>query len=162
MGKDEQLPNRTTKGSVLVPERLKALDETERFAVLATDAGGLPYTSLISFALAPDLRTCLFATPRETKKYRNIRQGKGVALLIDNRRSGAEAFMETEAITLMGTAGPVRRGKAWDNLAAVFLAKHPDLERFLRSPGTALIAVAIRQCIHVGKFQTVSTWDCKG
>ena len=162
MEKTEQVPTKTQKGSVIVPERLKALGETERFAVLATDAGGQPYTSLVSFALTPAARNCVFATPKDTQKYRNILQGNQVALLIDNRHGGAEGLMETEAITLIGTARAVRRGKVWEGLAAVYLAKHPDLEGFLRSSSTALIAVDLSQGIHVGRFQTVSAWDCRG
>jgi heme iron utilization protein len=161
MDRQEQVPVRTQRGSAIVPERLKVLGETERFAVLATDAGGQPYTSLVSFALTPDIGVCLFATPRETQKYRNILHGNQVALLVDNRHGSARNLMETEAITIIGKARAVRKGKGWESLAAVYLAKHPDLEGFLRSPSTALIAVKLSQCIHVGGFQMVSTWDCQ-
>jgi len=37
----------------------------EYFAVLATDDHGQPYTSLVNFALTPDCKAVIFATPRQ-------------------------------------------------------------------------------------------------
>jgi hypothetical protein len=68
--------------------------------------------------------------------------------------------MGTEAVTITGTARPVRRGKIKDKLEHIFLEKHPDFEDFVKSSSTVIIAVDIAQCIHVGKFQTVTVWDC--
>jgi hypothetical protein len=67
--------------------------------------------------------------------------------------------METEAITIIGKAKPIRKGKAWDELAKIFLMKHPDLEEFISFSTTALMAVDIAQCVHVSRFQTVSVLD---
>lgn len=159
--KKEGIPTITKKGSVLVSERLKAFDKDEHFAVLATADSGQPYTSLISYALGPELNKIIFATPRKTQKYRNILQAKNVALLIDNRkRIGKKGIMETEAITVVGIARPLRRGKKWEKMAEIFLRKHPGLEDFIRAETSALIVVEAKRCIHVGRFQTVSVWDC--
>jgi len=93
--KKEDIPTKTKKGIVSVPERLKAFDKGERFAVLATDDKGQPYTSLISYAVTPDLSKVIFATPKKTQKYRNILQARDVALLIDNRsKMGKKGIME--------------------------------------------------------------------
>jgi nitroimidazol reductase NimA-like FMN-containing flavoprotein (pyridoxamine 5'-phosphate oxidase superfamily) len=81
----EKFPSTIRKGAVLIPERLEMLDRMEYFAVLATDDDRKPYTSLINFALTPDDKTIIFATPRATRKYRNMIKTKSVALLIDNR-----------------------------------------------------------------------------
>jgi hypothetical protein len=37
--------------------------------------------------------------------------------------------------------------------------KHSDLEESINSPTTALVAIDVIQCIHVGSFQTVSVLD---
>jgi nitroimidazol reductase NimA-like FMN-containing flavoprotein (pyridoxamine 5'-phosphate oxidase superfamily) len=161
MMKKEDIPTKTKKGIVSVPERLKAFDKGERFAVLATDDKGQPYTSLISYAVTPDLSKVIFATPKKTQKYRNILQARDVALLIDNRsKMGKKGIMEAEAITVVGIARPMKRGKIWEEMAAIFLKKHPGLEEFIRAETTALIIVEATRCIHVGQFQTVSVWDC--
>jgi len=161
MKQQEGIPTITKKGSVSVPERLKAFDKREHFAVLATDDNGRPYTSLVSYAVVPELNRIIFPTPRETQKYRNIIQSNNVALLIDNRTKKSKgSVMEAEAITIVGIAKPMRHGKKWDEMAAIFLKKHPGLEGFIRAETTALIIVEATRCIHVGQFQTVSVWDC--
>jgi nitroimidazol reductase NimA-like FMN-containing flavoprotein (pyridoxamine 5'-phosphate oxidase superfamily) len=159
--KTEQAPVTTRKGTAAIPEKLKDFNAKEFFAVLATNNAGIPYTSLISYALTPDLQMVIFVTPKGTAKYRNILRSSQVALLIDNRSKSANSLMKTEAITIMGTAKPVRKGTTWEKLAEVFLKKHPGLEEFLTAPTTALIAVEIVRCIHVGHFQELSVWDCR-
>ena len=159
--KKEQVPVTTRKGTVAIPERLKDFDGEEYFAVLATDDAGAPYTSLISYALTPDLKMAIFATPKDTRKYRNILHSAQVALLIDNRSRSKHKLLETEAITIIGTAKHVRKGKKWEELSKIFLKKHPDLEEFLHASTTALIAVQIIQYVHVGHFQTLSVWEHK-
>ena len=159
--KREQVPVTTRKGTVAIPEKLKDFDEREYFAVLATDDAGSPYTSLISYAITPDLKMAIFATPKGTRKYRNILHSAQVALLIDNRSKSRRRLLKTEAITIIGAAKQVRKGKKWGDLAVIFLRKHPDLEEFLNAPTTALIAVQIIQCVHVGHFQTLSVWNHK-
>jgi nitroimidazol reductase NimA-like FMN-containing flavoprotein (pyridoxamine 5'-phosphate oxidase superfamily) len=157
----ERIPNKTNKGSIPVPDRLREFDKNQYFGVLATHDNGQPYTSLISFATAPDLKMIIFATPKDTRKYKNILKTKNVAILIDNRSNTRKNLMATEAITIIGTARHVRRGKLRDELAVIFVKKHPDLEEFIHADATALIAVEATRCIHVGKFQTISVWDCR-
>lgn len=155
----DQLPPRTKKGSESVQNKLKIFNETEYFAVLATQNNNVPYTSLVAYAITPDLKRLLFSTTKGTRKYKNMLSSERVSLLIDNRSSGNKALMETEAITILGLAHPARRGVAWDDYAKIFLAKHPDFEGFIKAPTTALIGVEITHCIHVGKFQVVSVWE---
>jgi hypothetical protein len=158
VAKKSTIPKTTSEGSASIPERLKLLDRTQAFAVLATEDAGRPYTSLVAFALSPDLTKVLFATPKATRKYRNILKGKHVALLIDDRSRRGKALLQAEALTILGSAAPLKRGHARDELAAIFVRKHPDLEEFVQSSTTALVSVAIRECVHVSQFQTVSVW----
>lgn len=159
MAAKKSIPSTTQKGSAGVLNRLKTFNSRESFAVLATDEGGKPYTSLISFALTPDLKEVIFATPKNTRKFRNIAGAKDVALLIDNRSNKKRGFMETEAITVTGEASVLRRGRAWIEYAGIFLKKHPELEEFINAPTTALIVIDITSCVHVGQFQTVTVMD---
>jgi uncharacterized pyridoxamine 5'-phosphate oxidase family protein len=156
----ERIPNKTKKGSVSIPQRLRAFNKNQYFGVLATSKKGRPYTSLIAFVITADQKKVVFATPRETQKFKNLLSTKNVSILIDNRSDVRENLMMIEAITIIGHARHVPCGKIRNELAALFLKKHPDLKIFVQSSATALIAVKVARCIHVGKFQTISVWDC--
>jgi len=158
-GAKRSIPHQARKGSVPVPERLKVLDQLEGQAVLATESEGQPYTSLVSFALLPSLKGAVFATTKATFKYRNIRKNGRVALFIDNRSKGEADLLEAEAVTILGTARPIRRGKRWKELARILTQKHPSLTTFVRDPSTALVLIEAAHCLHVSRFQTISRWD---
>jgi nitroimidazol reductase NimA-like FMN-containing flavoprotein (pyridoxamine 5'-phosphate oxidase superfamily) len=144
-----------------VPDRLRALNNAQPHAVLATDTGRQPYTSLIAYALTPDGKDVLFTTPKATRKYRNILKNPRVSLLIDTRTNTAKDYMSAESVTILGNARALRRGKKWADLSAIFLKKHPKLKEIIRSPETAFVCITINTCIHVTKFQSVSVWDVK-
>jgi nitroimidazol reductase NimA-like FMN-containing flavoprotein (pyridoxamine 5'-phosphate oxidase superfamily) len=126
--------------------------------VLATDSNGQPYTSLIAYAMTPDMRKVIFATPKDTAKYKNILRNNKVALLIDTRSNTNISYMNSEAITIIGTARPVRRGRKWDALAHILLKKHSALKSFVEAKTTAIILVEAVQCFHTSSFQKVSEW----
>jgi nitroimidazol reductase NimA-like FMN-containing flavoprotein (pyridoxamine 5'-phosphate oxidase superfamily) len=156
--KKKAIPHEKHSGQVAVAARLRALDRQERHGVLATESGGQPYTSLVAYALSPDLTGVLFATPRETQKHRNIMKNPKVSLLINTRTNTAEDYLQAEAVTVIGLARSILPGKQWEALAGHFLHKHPDLTEFVRSPTSALVLVAVMRYIHVGRFQEVSEW----
>jgi heme iron utilization protein len=156
----KKILNVTEKGFVDVAKKLRAMDASESFAVLATSENSCPYTSLISFALTPDGTKVLFATPKNTRKFKNLMDTKDVAILVDNRSKKKKGFVETQAITILGKAAPLKRGRSWLERAGIFLKKHPDLEEFINASTTALIVVDITSCIHVGNFQTITVMEC--
>lgn len=146
------------QGTINVQERMERVDRTQKHAVLATVFGRSPYTSLIAYALTPDLRSVVFATPKATGKYRNMLRNSRVSLLIDTRTNTNKDYLGAEALTILGAAKTVRRGRGWGEMAGVLIQKHPDLAEFVNAPGTALMRVKIERCIHAGRFQTVSEW----
>ena len=147
-----------TTGNAAVAERLRFMNSTQRHAVLATVSDGQPHTSLVAFAMTPDMTSVVFATPRKTAKYRNILGNKNVALLIDIRSNTDASYMKSEAITVIGTARPVRRGREWQELSGILIKKHPALRRFVQEKTTAIIVVEAEKCFHTGSFQEVSEW----
>jgi uncharacterized pyridoxamine 5'-phosphate oxidase family protein len=155
------VPHKTTRGDVPVLDRLSALDQTERHAVLATASAGQPHASLVAFALARVQGGLLFATPRRTLKYRNLLKNPKIALLIDSRSNTDKDYLGAEAMTIIGKARPLRRGRLRDELADTLLAKHPHLGDFIRAPSTALILVEPEKILHVSRFQEVSTWSAR-
>ena len=157
----DAIPDKATKGDASVPERLHIINKTQPHAVLATDAGGQPYTSLIAYALIPDMKGLIFITPKSTRKYKNILKNRKVSLLIDTRSNTARDYMGAESVTILGNARPVKRSKKRSELAALFIKKHSRLSGVIDSPETTLIMVEIIKCIHVTKFQSVSVWEIK-
>ena len=129
-----------------------------RFAVVATSDEGRPYASLIAFALTPDLTTIVFATRKATRKYRNMMHQRSVSVLIDNRSQAPENLSRAQAVTLVGTATPVRAGSRRAEYAKLLSDRHPQLAGFIDEPDTALVAVVIEEAIHVTQFQNVATW----
>ena len=150
------IPNRVSKGFESVLDRLTVLNRTQMHAVLATDFDGQPYTSLIAYALTTDMKGVVFATPKSTRKYKNILKNRRVSLLIDTRSNTERDYMDAESVTILGNAYPMRRGKKWAELAGVLKKKHPKLSEFVESPNTALVFIKINRYIHVTRFKSVS------
>jgi nitroimidazol reductase NimA-like FMN-containing flavoprotein (pyridoxamine 5'-phosphate oxidase superfamily) len=152
------LPVVPSRGRVSVPARLKRLDRTQRHAVLATISAGGPYECLMAFAMTKDGKSLVFATPVTTTKHRNMMRDSRVSLLIDSRRNNGGDYLSAEAVTVVGRAREIRKGRRWSELAALLVSKHPQLQSFVSAPTTALMLVAITRCVHVGKFQCMSVW----
>jgi pyridoxine/pyridoxamine 5'-phosphate oxidase len=107
-----KIPVKVIPVSASVFDRLAIISEKQRDAVLATDDNGQPYASLITFTLTPDRRSLIFATPRNSTKYRNIRKNHRVSVLIDNRSNTDRSYMLAEAVTVQGIARTVRKEKS--------------------------------------------------
>jgi hypothetical protein len=153
------VPLRKQAGIADVPARLRRLAEKQRFAVLATLSPEGPQLSLVAFAVTEDLGVVCFATPRNTRKYRNILADGRSALLLDTRGKASMGLMEAKAISLNGLARILRPGKRRSELEALLLARHPELGDFLSAPGTALVALEVERGSHVEAFQKVSDRD---
>ena len=124
---------------------LKEVIITQYFAVLNSLGEGQPYSNLVSFAITDDLKSLIFVTNRNTRKYRNIKENKNISLLIDNRTNQPSDVTKATAITVIGTAREELDNKS--RLQAIFLAKHPQLQQFIDNPNNALIPVNIREYI---------------
>jgi hypothetical protein len=152
------IPQHIVKGTADVLRRIADLAGTQLHAVLATVAGERPYTSLVACALAPGGKGVLFATARETRKYRNLLGNPRVSVLIDTRVNSGQDYLTAESLTIEGTARPLRRGARRDRMAGIFLRRHPALREFLAGADTALVLVEPEQVVHVGHFQEVTIW----
>ena len=135
-------------------ELIKRLLDSQRFAVLATQFEGQPYSNLVAFVEADDLRSLLFVTSRDTRKYSNTMVSKKVAVLVDSRTNQVLDLNNAVAVTALGTIEEV----GTDNkqyLSEIYLSKHPQLKEFLYKPSNALMRVAVTDYI-VATFESVS------
>lgn len=134
---------------------LRELCAGQPLAVLATDAGGEPYTSLVAVAVTPDLRRLYFATLRATRKWANLAGNPHVSLLMDNRGNQVTDFSRAAAATVMGMAEELR-GPELEAGLAIFLGRHPHLNEFTASPNCALFRVRIASIYLATRFQNVT------
>jgi len=142
---------------VEIPRILSDLFHSQRFAVLATDDHGQPFTSLMAFVASADLRQLVVLTDRTTCKFANLVANCRVALLIDNRENKGSDTKDSMAVTAIGKAQEVAPGEDAP-LLELFLACHPYLAAFAASPTCAVVRVKIDSYLLVSSFQKVLEW----
>lgn len=133
--------------------------QARRFAVLATERDGQPHSSLVAFAAPGDLRELVFATYRNTRKYRNLTGNGKVSMFVDGRwtdRSGT-GVQDGFVLTALGHAAEVSSGEGAAAREAL-LQRHPDLDAFLAAPDCALVRVKVETYQVVGAIDDVRWW----
>jgi nitroimidazol reductase NimA-like FMN-containing flavoprotein (pyridoxamine 5'-phosphate oxidase superfamily) len=129
---------------------------SQKLAVLATQSSeGAAYASLIAFAATDDLQKIVLATPKSTRKFANIKHNPKVSLLIDDRSNNEKDFHDAQAVTVIGAVERIDADISGNELASLYLSKHPYLEDFLRSPSTAFVIISVRSYYLVSRFQEV-------
>jgi uncharacterized pyridoxamine 5'-phosphate oxidase family protein len=131
---------------------LKEVIGTQYFAVLNSVGKGQPYSNLVSFVITDDLKSLVFVTDRNTRKYRNIKENNNISLLIDNRTNQPSDVTQAIAITVIGTAREELDNKS--SLQTIFITKHPQLQQFIDNLNSALILVTVREYIIAGFDKT--------
>jgi len=125
---------------------IRRLLDSQRFAVLATQSGGQPYCNLVAFAEADNLKSLIFVTGRDTRKYSNTLTNNSVALLIDSRTNEVHDFNRAVAVTALGMIAEVTAENKV-HLSKIYLSKHSRLKSFLNNPANALMKVAVSNYI---------------
>ena len=148
----------TNTSDLSLRDQIQRLTQEQEYGVLCVQGDGQPYGALVAFAFSDDLRHVVFATPKATRKYRLLRSCHRVALVIDNRPNKRDEMMEVEAITATGHAHLIERGDAFDEYAALLLARHPYLKSFVQADSCALFRIDIVRFFHVTRFQEVRQW----
>ncbi len=135
-------------------EILRGLLSGQLLGVLGTHHNGEPYTSLVGFAATDDLRHLLFATGRATRKHANLVADARASMLVDNRTNRPADFTEAAAATAVGLVEEI---SADDRplFDEVFLAKHPHLQSFVRSPSCVPLRLQVSTYMVVTRFQYV-------
>ena len=123
-----------------IKEYIEGALQTSRFAVLATEGNGQPHTSLIAITPFGSFRQLIFATYRNTLKYRNLAHNSKVAVLIESGDVNMKDLPKSIVLTIIGHTKEISIA---DNEAAfqVHLKRHPQMESFMLSNDCALILV---------------------
>jgi hypothetical protein len=136
---------------------LQQLFLSQRYAVLATDDRGQPFTSLMAFSATEDLRQLVILTERTRRKFNNLKANHRVALLIDNRENKGSDTQDAVAVTAIGDAEEADFATAAD-LLPHFLTRHPGLSSFAASSSCAVVTVKIKSYLLVSSFEQVLEW----
>ena len=134
--------------------RVKELFRTQNLAALSTHQNGQPYASLVAFYAADDLKHIYFATPETTRKFANLTADNRVALMVNSSTNEASDFHRAISVTAVGKAAVIA-GSDREPILEQYLAKHPHLEEFVRSPSCALVQVTVDSYYMVKNFQNV-------
>jgi nitroimidazol reductase NimA-like FMN-containing flavoprotein (pyridoxamine 5'-phosphate oxidase superfamily) len=137
---------------------IQELLKTQRLAVLATQAEGQPYASLVAFSASNDLKTILFITPRDTRKFAQIRSNPQVAVLINSSVNHPKDFERAISATAVGRAQEVSVSER-DAFMKRYLVKHPNLKEFANEPASVLVKITVQSIYLVKNFQEVHTLD---
>jgi nitroimidazol reductase NimA-like FMN-containing flavoprotein (pyridoxamine 5'-phosphate oxidase superfamily) len=150
-----QVKQQAHDSSLKVLEKILTLFQHQQLAVLSTFDGKTPHASIVGFAVTPELGMIYFVTPKESRKFRNIKDLGRAALLIDNRTNHADDFHGAVAVTAVG---PVLEVRGADRKAAekIFIDRHPQLEDFARSADCALCCLKVESYRFVDQFQHVT------
>lgn len=134
---------------------VRTLLDSQIQGVLATQNQQQPYTSLMAFAVTPDLRHIVFATYRATRKYANLLDNPRASLLIDNRCNAATDYRNAVAISAQGTTREIAATQRPDSLK-LYLDKHPNLRDFVTDTDCALLCLDVERYYVVSQFQSVA------
>ena len=141
------------------PEQLRhsirTLLDSQAQGVLATQHDQQPYTSLMAFAVTPDLHWIVFATYRATQKHANLLANPRASLLIDNRTNKSADYQDTVAISAQGTVSEVDVAQHGE-LLHLYLHKHPQLSDFVSAADCVLLQLEVGSFYVVSQFQNVA------
>ena len=136
-------------------QTVRTLLNSQTQGVLATQHDRQPYTSLMAFAVTPDLHWIVFATYRATQKHANLMANPRASLLIDNRTNNSADYHDTVAISAQGTVSEIDVARHGE-LLPLYLDKHPDLGDFVRATDCVLLKLEVEYFYVVSQFQNVA------
>ena len=129
--------------------------ETQKFGVLATLMGEYPYTGAVTFAAPPDARYIIFATPRHTRKYVNLKSHPKASLFVSNAANQAEDIFGAIGITAVGDVEELHHTPASQHYYDLLCGRHPCLKEFIASDTTAVFKLNVLKYYVVRDFQRV-------
>jgi len=129
-----------------------------RFAVLATEGDGQPHASFIAITPMANYRALVFATYRNTQKYRNLTSNGKVALLVESGNNLNSEQQDSFVLTAFGHVEEIRI----EDLEAVYNAHlewHPDLLSFLQTEDCTLVRIKVDTYQVVRGIDDVEWWS---
>lgn len=140
------------KTSTSIREYIEQALYSNKLAVLATVSDDQPHASLIAITPFNGFRQLIFATYRNTRKFRNLAVNCKVAVLIEGENEDRAGIQDGYVITAYGIAQELNMEEN-DKALQAHLLKYPELLSFTREPDCALLLV------NVDNYQVVQGID---
>jgi len=131
---------------------------SQQLGVLSTYGSEYPYSTIVGFTSTDDLKYVVFATIRNTRKYKNIKESANVSMLIDTRSKYIRDFSKAQAVTVLGRAEEAEDSER-EKFADLHIQKHPYLKSFVQNPNCAIIKIEAHKYIMASKFQEIKELD---
>lgn len=139
--------------------RVEEILQEQRFGILATQMGEYPYTSAVAFAVPENAMKILFATPRATRKFANLKQHPQASIFISNNTNLAEDITRAIGITAIGVTEEMARNRKTQKYCQLFITRHPYLKEFINSTDTAIFVMKVQKYHVVRNFQQVYEFE---
>jgi general stress protein 26 len=140
---------------------LQKMFNQQYYSILATAGGGQVHTNIVAFFTDESLKHVLFITPRNSRKYKNIKENNSVSLFIDDRANQAGDIMNCTGVTVYGIAVEIEADHDV-SLISGYCNKHTELQDFLHSKDTAIMKVNVSGYSIVNRFQNVTRIEIEG
>lgn len=135
--------------------------DNQKFGVLATLMDEYPYTSAVMFATPPDAKYMLFATPRNTRKYVNLKKHPKASIFVNNAVNRISDVSEAIGITALGDAAELFNNPENQPCFDILRRKHPSMQEFIDSQATSVFLLKIHKYYVVRNFQQVYEFDAQ-
>lgn len=126
--------------------------------VLATVGDGQPHASLVAITPMDDFVHLIFATYRNTCKYKNLIKNGKVAILFENRSTLSLSQPDVSVITAYGYAKEINIVIS-DAFLNLHLLRHPELESFLLSSDCTIFQVKVNSYQMVSGIDDIKWWN---
>ncbi len=123
-----------------IKEFIHKVLQTSFFAVLATEGNGQPHASLIAITPIEGFKQLIFATYRDTLKYRNIANNNKVAVLIESKDDSLKEQQQSIVLTIIGHTEEISIAYN-ERVYRAHLKQHPEMKSFMLSSDCALFLV---------------------
>ena len=140
---------------------LRQLIHTQRVGALGTlDASGVPFVSMVPFAVEPDAAQLIIHVSSLAAHTRNLQGEPRVSLLVMQSEAAGEPVHALPRVTLDGVAGVlVRDSVSWQRARSVYLTRFPDAEPMTELGDFMFVGIAVQGARQVAGFGTARSLD---
>ncbi len=132
--------------------KMRSILWDQLYAVLATNDGSGPHSTIVSFVPADDLRSIIFPTPSSTRKYRNLMENPKVSFFVDDRSNDSERLTQICGIEARGEARLLKNSER-SQYERIYRSRHPNLDDFAKN--SELFCIDVSRYDVVAGFQNV-------
>jgi putative heme iron utilization protein len=140
---------------------LRTLLQTQRVAALGTlDDDGLPFVSMVPYALEPQHGLLIIHVSGLAAHTRNLLARAQVSLLVMKAEQAGEPVHALPRVTLLGQAGVLERDSpGWQQARQAYLTRFPDVEPMTALGDFMFIAIEVIGARQVAGFGAARSLD---